>query len=89
MRLWRLVIELTGPEVWTYLVVAPNGVRAWRVAQATLPRRLRRSASLEELEGCGDQRPGPARVLRAWRSAPSRRADEPSDEAPQLAILID
>lgn len=89
MRLWRLVVELTGPEVWTFLVVAPSGVRAWRTAQASLPRRLRRSASLEELEGCGDERPGPPRVVRAWRTAPSRQREAPSDEAPSLALLID
>ncbi len=85
MRVWRLLVEIAGPEVWTFLVVARDGIAAWRVVRAHLPRRLARGASLEELEGSGERRAGEARVLRAWRVAPARRRGSPSDEAPLVA----
>ncbi len=85
MRVWRMVVEVPGPEVWAFVAAAPDAVTAWRVVRAGLPRRVARAASLEEVSAAGGRLFGRPRLIRSWRLAPSQRRDSPSDEAPAVA----
>jgi hypothetical protein len=71
LRIWRLLVEI-GPEVWTFVVAAPDHTRAWQVVLARLPTCDQELAFLEELEATGAVQNvnGPSRVIHAWRSAP-------------------
>jgi len=86
MRIWRLLVEL-GPEVWTFVVVAPDHVRAWQVLLEDLDDRRRELAFLEELEATSATQAdlGPSRVLRTWRSAPLEEPHRASGRSPTAA----
>lgn len=81
MRIWRLLVAYGG-EVWTFVVAAPDHGRAWELALAAMPAKLRPEATLEELEASAERRvTGCSRLLKRWRTAPGSLDDEPATGA--------
>lgn len=74
MTLWRMLVE-TSSGLWTYVVAAPNHLRAWDTVLEAQPPGTLLSVSLEELERTGERRALIApQIVQRWRGGRPPRA---------------